>query len=199
MYKLKISALLILSATTLGAQLPEKAEDIAPLLIGEIFPDLEVMGLDGKTLSFYEVLQTKPTVLIFYRGGWCPYCNRHLAEIGQKEKEIIDLGYQIVAISPDKIEKLQEAREKDGINYRLLSDADGRLAKAAGIAFQSPERYGQRLLAWSGGQNTGFLPVPSVFVLGTDGKIRFEYINPDYKERLSGDLLVAILREIEVE
>lgn len=186
-------------ATGLNAQLPNRAKDISPLLIGETFPDLKVTGMDAAPVSILEIFKEKPTVLIFYRGGWCPYCNRHLAALGQNEEEILGLGYQVVAVSPDKVEKLKETAGKDEVKYRLFSDASGELSKAAGIAFQAPENYGQRLLDWSGGENTGFLPVPSVFVLDTKGEILFEYINPDYKKRLSGELLLAVLKALQAE
>lgn len=185
--------------TGLNAQIPENAEDIAPLLVGETFPDVKVTDTDAASISFHSILSEKPTVLIFYRGGWCPYCSLHLSEIGQKEEEILDLGFQVVAISPDKPEKLEETAIKDELKYRLFSDGSGELTKAAGIAFKAPERYGQRLLDWSDGQNKGFLPVPSVFVLDTKGEILFEYINPNYKTRLSGDLLLAVLKVLQEE
>ncbi len=189
---------LALSSSTFTAQLPEKDENISPLLIGEVFPDQQLTDVDGSQVSLHDVLKEKPTVLVFYRGGWCPYCNAHLSALGQNETDILALGYQVVAISPDAAKGLQETVAKDGINYRLLSDASGDLAKAAGIAFKVPEKYGQRLLDRSEGKNAGFLPVPSVFVLDTNGSILFEYINPDYKKRLDGELLMAVLKVLKV-
>ncbi len=183
----------------LNAQLPAKAEDISPLLVGETLPNATLSPMDGGVVSFHDITQEKPTVLIFYRGGWCPYCNLHLSAIGKNESEILELGYQIVAISPDNIENLQATAEKDSLRYRLFSDPSGDFAKAAGIAFQAPEKYGQRLLDASGGKNTGFLPVPAVFVVDTKGEIQFEYINPNYKKRLSGALLLAVLKALKAE
>ena len=181
------------------AQLPEKAEDVSPLLVGETFPDVEVKTTEGTAVSFHTIIKEKPTVVIFYRGGWCPYCNSHLAEIGQKEAEILDSGYQIVAISPDKAENLEITAVKDELKYKLYSDGSGALSEAAGIAFKAPERYGKRLLDSSGGENNGYLPVPSVFVLDTNGEIQFEYINPNYKQRLSGNMLTAVLKVLKEE
>ncbi len=119
----------------------------------------------------------------------------HLAEIQGVESEIIELGFQIVAISPDSPENLQITDEKHKLNYSLLSDGDAAFIKAMGIAFKVPERSVERLVRTSGGLNEGFLPVPSVFVLDTSGKIQFEYINPNYRTRLSAGLLLAVLKE----
>ena len=188
----------LISNTSLMAQLPANAEDIAPLLVGETMPDVQVTTLDGKAVNFLDLVKTKPAVVIFYRGGWCPYCNRHLAEVGQAEANILAAGYQILAVSPDDVTHLQATADKNDLNYTLVSDSNGALTKAAGLAFQAPERYGEMFGEHSGGGNSGgFLPVPAVFVLNTKGEILFEYINPNYKVRMSGELLKAVLQHVE--
>lgn len=196
-FKTTFSLIFCLSFTSwVIAQLPEKAEDVSPLLIGEMIPNEQVTTTDGNTIAFHNLLKEKPTVLIFYRGGWCPYCNTQLVEIGQAEADILKLGYQIIAVSPDDVKHLQVTDEKNKLNYQLLSDSKGLLATAAGIAFKAPERYGKMLVEHSGGDNVGFLPVPTVFVLDTKGEILFEYINPNYKVRMPGDLLLAVLKTL---
>jgi peroxiredoxin len=179
------------------AQIPGKAEDISPLLYGETIPEAMLVSPDGSKQSLLALIGKKPTVLLFYRGGWCPYCNTHLAEIQQAESEIIGLGYQIVAVSPDSPENLKGSVDKNHLKYDLYSDGDGTLAKAMGIAFQAPGRSSDMLKKWSGGFNNGFLPVPSLFVVDTSGTIVFEYINPEYKTRLSSDLLLAVLKALK--
>ena len=178
------------------AQIAGTAEDICPLLIGEQIPGLKLSGSGGDSVDLLEVFSKAPTVLMFYRGGWCPYCNTHLAEIGQREEAIKQLGYQVIAVSPEDVVHLQEAASKNELHYQLLSDADGLLIQGMGIAFKAPERYTQRLADRSGGQNEGVLPVPSLFVVDRDGRIQFEHINPDYKQRMSGDLLLAVLEAL---
>ncbi|MGQ1890538.1 peroxiredoxin-like family protein [Thermophagus sp. OGC60D27] len=183
----------------MNAQLPEKAEDISPLLNGESIPDVNVTSPDGKEHRLLDIVSQKPTVLLFYRGGWCPYCNAHLSEIQGVQEEVVNLGYQIVAISPDSPANLKVTDDKHTLNYSLFSDADGELIKAMGIAFKAPEKYSGMLLKHSAGLNPGFLPVPSVFVVDTTGKIHFLYINPDYKTRLSGKMLLGVLESINTQ
>jgi peroxiredoxin len=183
------------SFTGLAQVIPGKAIDVSPLLIGEKAPNALLRDVAGKQDSLLHIISRKPTVLIFYRGGWCPYCNVHLAELQAIEKEILNLGYQIVAISPDSPENLSVSMDKHKLNYQLLSDADMNLSQSFGIAFSVPEAAKQRLSGASGGSNPGLLPVPSVFVLNQRGEILFEYINPDYKKRLKGSLLLSVLKE----
>jgi peroxiredoxin len=182
-----------------NAQIAERAEDISPLLIGENIPDVVLKATDGSSSNILEILAEKPSVLLFYRGGWCPFCNAHLSEIQGIQSEVIKLGYQIVAISPDSPENLQITDEKDKLEYSLYSDGDGKFIQSLGIAFKAPEKYTGMLSEKSGGLNNGFLPVPSVFIVDTSGNILFEYINPDYKTRLSAGLLLAVLKELKNE
>lgn len=184
---------------TATAQLPEKAEDISPLLIGEKIPDAVLKAPDESAHQVLNIIKQKPTVFLFYRGGWCPFCNAHLSEIQGVQSEVVKLGYQIVGISPDSPKNLQATDEKDKLDYSLYSDADGKFIQSLGIAFKAPDKYSGMLNEKSDGLNDGFLPVPSVFVVDTSGKILFEYINPDYKTRLSAGLLLAVLNELKNE
>lgn len=190
--------LLLLLATQVAAQtFPVKSLDICPLLIGEKAPAIVLKDVNSKSDSLFSILSKKPTVLIFYRGGWCPYCNIHLAELQSIESEVIELGYQIIAVSPDSPENLRGSIDKHKLNYQLLSDADMKGAQGFGIAYSAPESSKERLQNSSGGFNLGQLPVPSVFVLNQQGEIVFEYINPDYKKRIKGSLLLSVLKELK--
>lgn len=74
------------------------------------------------------------------------------------------------------------------------------VARAFGVAYQvdastlaALKNYGVDLEEASGEKHR-FLPVPAVFVVGKNGVIQFEYVNPDYKVRLHPDLLLAAAR-----
>ncbi|MBX2901662.1 MAG: AhpC/TSA family protein [Cyclobacteriaceae bacterium] len=193
-----LSSLFMLSTFSIVAQhYPDKAVDISPLLIGEKVPKVILTHLSGKTDSLIAILAKQETVVIFYRGGWCPFCNVQLAELQAIESDILKLGYQIVAISPDSPENLKASLDKHKLNYQLLSDANMNVAQQFGIAFNVPENSKERLAKSSDGQNPGQLPVPSVFVFNKRGEIIFEYINPDYKKRIPGNLLLTVLKELK--
>ena len=178
---------------------PKTATDISPLLISEKITDLKLKTADDKEVSLANLFKQKRTILVFYRGGWCPYCNLHLSALAQAEKEILDLGYQIIAISPDDSKNLKITEGKDKVNYLLLSDSKGEFAKMMGIAFQAPEKYQSVLSKGSDGINTSFLPVPSLFIVNLDGEIEFEYISPDYKHRITNELLLAVAKSLKLE
>lgn len=185
--------------TNLKAQVPMNAEDISPLLIGEQFPEANLLNIEGENVLLQDILKEKPTVLVFYRGGWCPYCNNQLSSLAEAEKEIIDLGYQIIAISPDHLESLKPTVEDDKLNYNIYSDSGAALIQAIGIGFETPEKAKGYIFKKTNKEATDILPVPAVFILDTKGKILFEYINPDYSTRLSSELLLASLKALKSE
>lgn len=186
--------LFLLSSISTFGQLPEKPEDVSPLLIGEKIPVVMVQTLNGKEVSTENLFREGKSIVIFYRGGWCPYCNTQMAQIQTIEKELIGMGYQILAVSPDTPEKLKESLDKNKLTYTLISDKTGAFSKAVGIAFQAPGNYEKRLKAIQGEEAELHLPVPSVFIVNESGEILFEYINPNYKVRMTSELLLAVAR-----
>ncbi len=181
------------------SQVPSKAEDVSPLLIGESIPKATLQDSEGKQIELGKLLSERPTVLVFYRGGWCPYCNLQLSGLAKIEKDILDLGYQIIAISPDDYQNLQNTEEKDSTNYQLLSDPNGKFIKEIGIAFQTPLII-KGYIATKGqkGKTSEVMPVPTVMVVDKKGEILFEYINPNYKVRISGEMLLAVLKSLKI-
>lgn len=178
-------------------QAPEKAEDISPLLAGETIPQAMLKDAAGKDFSLNAAVAVKPTVLVFYRGGWCPYCAQQLAGLQELMPELKDNGMQLIAVSTDSPEALTTYTEEKHPAYILLSDADLKLSRQFGIAFKAPKAYEAFLPKTSGGKNKELLlPVPSVFILDKNGVIRFEYINPDFRQRLDPELLNAAVQAL---
>lgn len=180
---------------TLTAQtLPELPNEISPILIGEKIPDISLRRLDAKPQMISEILDKHLTILICYRGGWCPYCNNQLIAIAKAEEMLIDIGYQIIAISPDSPKSLLATTEDNDLNYTLYSDSHGELMRALGIAYKVPETHLDRAVKGSDGENNSFLPVPSIFIIGSNREVLFEYINPNFKQRISVELLTTVCK-----
>ncbi|WP_082333705.1 peroxiredoxin-like family protein [Mangrovimonas sp. TPBH4] len=191
--------LILFSCFTLmvQSQIPKQAEDVSPLLVGETIPKAKVLDLNGDELSLQNLIKEKPTVLVFYRGGWCPYCNTQLGALAEAEKEILDLGYQIIAISPDHFKNLRPTVFTHAMKYQVYADPDAKLIQEVGIGFETPGMAKMYIANKTKMDATEVLPVPSVFVLNTSGDILFEYINPNYKVRLSTPLLLAVLETLK--
>lgn len=180
----------ILPILLLGTVLAQAQTNSTPPKIGDAVPDVTLRTEDDKEVSLRRLVSEKPTVLIFYRGGWCPFCNRHLQSLAGIEKDLEKAGVQLLAISMDQPSKLKTTPDREKLHYRLLSDSDAVAAKAFGIAFKVDDAtvekykgYGINLDAASG-RDHHILPHPAVFIADTAGKICFAHVNPDYKVRL---------------
>jgi len=180
----------------------DAADQIRPVGEGAIAPSARMKNVDGRDVVMTTVYQRKPTVLVFYRGGWCPYCNTHLEELATHADQLREMGFQIVGISPDRPSELAKSIDKLDLDYTLLSDADAELTRAFGLAFkvgqptiEQYKGYGIDLEA-SSGYDHHILPVPAVYLIDTAGRIRFAFWDADYKNRLSGQKLLAVARKM---
>ena len=95
-----VSAALALLPLTGRAELPMAQEKVQPLGQGLQIPEDTLKTVDGKNFALRAETEAQPTVIIFYRGGWCPYCNAHLADVQKAEKDLLALGYRIAAVCP---------------------------------------------------------------------------------------------------
>ncbi len=194
-------ALVVLPIANAG-EVATAADQVHPLLIGTPVPDAALSDVDGKAVSLRAAIAGKPTLLVFYRGSWCPFCNLQLSNLRKIQQNLVDLGYQMIAISPDRPENLRKMLDKNSLTYTLLSDSNIEALKAFGIAFRVDAKttglyhgYGIDLDDASGTKNHA-LPVPSVFIVDDKGVVQFEYVNPDYKVRVPEDVLLAAAKAV---
>ena len=182
-------------------ELPASAEDISPKQVGDRAPAFTVQTVDNEDYNFDPDHLERPTVLISFRGGWCPYCNMHLSELRHVIPEIKQGGFDVLFLSNDRPDQLydslkQETQEEiDGLDYLILSDADIVAARALGTAFTVSDRVPGYLdekgrdYKDSSIEKYRALAVPAVYVIDKSGEITFAYVNPDYKVRLPADEL----------
>ncbi len=174
----------------------------APLSVDQMIPDATLQTEEGKPVKLRELMSEKPTVLIFYRGGWCPYCTKHLMEVAGIEKDILAAGYQILAISPDQPSKLAETPDREELHYTLLSDSSMEAAKAFGLSFQVPQELVSKYkneykidVEAASGEKHHMLPHPALFVVGKDGVIKFAHVDENYRVRLEADAILKAIQE----
>lgn len=200
---LSIVFISILLNNTISETIPKSPNEIKPLLIGDNIPNAKLKNIEGKEVNIKDVVNGN-TVLIFFRGGWCPYCNKHLSELTEIEKDIKNLGFRIIAISPDNVNNSIVNSEKNNLNYELYSDFNMELSKKMGIAYVVDKSYKEKLnkanISLSNfvidGKEKSMLPVPSVFVF-VKGKIEFEHVIPNYKKRISSKMLLSVLKSLK--
>jgi peroxiredoxin len=190
----------IVNAVADSPPVPIDPSKVKPLQSGAAAPAFDVRTATGEPFNFNPKSLQKPALLIFYRGGWCPYCNAHLGELRKAERELISMGYDVLFLSADRPEALRPSLKEKDLNYTLLSDAQMNAARAFGIAFrvddatvQKYKQYNIDLEAASGATHHE-LPVPAIFIIDRSGVIRFAHWDPDYKVRMKGDEILTAAR-----
>ena len=182
---------------------PQSDRDVHPLLPGNPVPEATVRTLEGEALGLREALGGQPAVLVFYRGGWCPYCNTQLSGLRLIRGDLDALGFRLIAISPDSPEHLKKTLEDQTLDYTLLSDSGAEAMRGFGIGYEVDAatrekltRYGIDLNARSG-EAHHVLPVPGVFVVDGEGVVQFAYVHPDYTVRLPQDVVLAAAKAVK--
>lgn len=196
---LTAAAMHVASADDAEKGIAPSAEQAAPLAAGETVPAVTLQNANGEEVSLNALLAEQKTALIFYRGGWCPYCTRHLSEIAKMEDEIAAAGYQVIGINADSPTDVLKTVEKKTYPFTILSDSDLKAARAFGVAFKLDDAtvekykgYGIKLEDSAGAPRYA-LPVPAFYLVDTSGKITFAHFDPDYAKRISKeDVLRAI-------
>lgn len=169
------------------------------LKTGDKAPDFTLPDAIGRKITLSETLPQGPVILIFYRGGWCPYCNLELRAYQRYLPEIRNAGAQLIAISPQTPDASLSTQEKNALAFPVLSDTDNQVAKAFGILFDLPE-YLIRLYAGFGidlpkinDVKTWTLPLPATYVIGQDGMILKSFVETDYRIRMEPSEALAAL------
>jgi peroxiredoxin len=190
-------ALVLAAAAAAATPSPDDPAKVKPLAVGAHAPAFTAREPDGKSFRFDPEKLSRPTMLIFYRGGWCPYCNAHLKDLKTAVPQVIALGFDVLFLSTDRPQILRSSL-KESVDYHLLSDNEVNAARAFGIAFRMDDAtyakyktYGVDLEETQGAKHHE-LPVPAVFIVDRKGKIRFAHTNPDYTKRLpAADIVKA--------
>jgi peroxiredoxin len=169
----------------------QKIEDVKGLKVGDKAPDFSGKDQNGKAIKLSEQLMQGPVVLIFYRGNWCPYCNKILKKTEDSLQFINTKGASVITVTPEMEAEVKKMIGKTKASYSLISDNSAGIMKSYDVAFQLDDKTIEKYkgygidLAKNNGTNGTYLPVPATYIIGKDGIIKFAYFNKDYRERVN--------------
>jgi peroxiredoxin len=171
--------------------------------VGDTLSSFTLSDATGSPVSLDQLVETGPVVLVFYRGGWCPYCNLALRTY-QRElvPELFAFGARLVAISPQTPDESLSTIEKAELDFTVLSDPGSRVAQSVGIVFQQADDVleAQRQLgldlAAVNAEGSTQLPRPTVLIVDQDRVVRFVDVQPDYTARTEVTDILAALDEL---
>ena len=199
-YLIALGAMLFSVKLFAATAIAPSPEQVTPLLNGLTIPAVSLTTADNKAVALTELVQQKPSILVFYRGGWCPYCNAQLTALRDIEPQLNKLGYQLIAITPDSVASINKSLQDTGgnkLNYTLLSDANFAASSAFGLAYYLDDKTAAAykgklgsLITTEAGTEKVVLPVPAVYIVNTAGEAVFSYVHINYKTRLHSELLL---------
>jgi peroxiredoxin len=168
---------------------------------GDPMPAFLLPDETGKLVSLPALLKDGPVAISFHRGHWCPYCRLNAIGLAEVQKEISALGGQVVAIVPERRKFTAALKEEAEAVFPVLTDMDNGYALSLNLAIWVGSEM-EKLIGGAGwdvpnyqGNAAWILPIPATFVVGTDGIISARYLDPDYRQRMEiEDLLAALKR-----
>ncbi|MGB3052922.1 MAG: peroxiredoxin-like family protein [Polyangiales bacterium] len=173
-------------------------EDGLGLAIGAAIPPFEIQDFRGNTFSS-AAMNDANTLVVFYRGGWCPYCNFQIRELSRSYERFKALGVSLVAISVDRPDAAAVTQNAYEVPFPVLSDPDLRAHEAFNVVLQLDAagvarlaKYGHDIEQWSG-KDHHKMAVPAVFVV-RDGKVAWTHVARDYKTRPSTEQLLTAVK-----
>jgi len=211
MLKIVTTVTLLISlsfALTIDAKaIAESKNQLSPLLNGQYIPSVVITTIDNKKVDLLSIIDNKKTILFFYRGGWCPFCNAQMGQLKAIEDELKNLGFQLIGISTDSTEDLKKSINNKELDYQLLSDYRSVVSERFGLAYFSSQQVTDRYLASlrlanplqknDAGEPRLVLPVPAIYVVDNEGLVQFSYVNINYKVRLSEELLLLAAKLVK--
>ena len=169
--------------------------------VGDVAPDFVLPHASGEKVKLSDALKDGPVVLTWYRGGWCPYCNLTLHAMQKELPNFKAAGATLFALTPEVPDHSMSTAEKNELEFQVLSDLDNQVAREYGVVFKLTddvaaiyeEKFG---LSEYNGNKSAELPLAATYVIGTDGKIVYAFLDADYRNRAEPSKITEVLQSL---
>ena len=169
---------------------------------GDAAPSFSVVDSKGDSIHLTAILKDQPVVLMFYRGQWCPVCNKYLQRLEDSVKLIREAGARILAVTPETPPNVAKMRKKTNTSLTIIPDTAQAIMKAYQVAFDVTGAYARKIengfdvsIAENNGDQKARLPIPATYVISQDGEIKWRFFNPNYKRRASVKGILKALKQ----
>jgi redoxin len=172
------------------------------LKVGDKAPQFTLKNALGKKVKLSTLLKNGNVVLTWYRGGWCPYCNRALQGWQEALAEIKAQGATFVALTPELPDYSLSTKEKHQLTFEILTDLNNEVANRYGLVFTLDENTAVRYekgfgLSAYNGNHLNQLPMPATYIINQKGVIVYAFVNADYTQRANTEEVIKKLKEIK--
>lgn len=169
------------------------------LPVGSSAPAVTLTDADGATVALEDLQQRGPLLVVFYRGGWCPFCNFQIRELSEAAATFQERGVTPVAVSVDRVDEAARTSATYKVPFPVLSDPDLVAHKAFRVTHRASDEEVERLLGFgmdlerSSGKDHHTIAIPSMFLLDREGIVRWAHAERDYKVRPSVEQLMKVI------
>ena len=160
------------------------------LKVGDRAPDFTGYDQKGKQVELKKLLEQGPMILFFYRGKWCPVCSRYLNNYQDSLKVLTDQGFNVVAITPESIENVEQTVKLHNLTFTVIYDCQEKIMKDYEVMFNVTKAYQDKIqssfsidIANNNGRDSARLPVPATYIINKEGIIVAVQFDPDFKNR----------------
>ena len=150
---------------------------------GQLAPDFTLPDLNGQPFTLSAFRGDGSTVLVFYRGHWCPFCRKQLARLQANLAGFRQRGARLAALSIDEPVLSRALADELGLEFPLLCDTASAVIDLYGVR--------NRLLGVKSG-----IPHPAVFVIDAGGTVRHSEVRHNYRRRVSPSRIFRWLDEL---
>ncbi len=179
---------------------PEDAANSA-LKVDGMMPEFTLSDANGKSVSSSDLLKQGNLVIVFYRGAWCPFCNKYLHTLQKELANIKAAGGNLVAISVENPDTSMMVSKKQSLEFTVLSDPKLNVARKFGIVYELPKETNEKYIGWgidlvkANGTEKPELPLSATYIVSSEGKILYAYLEPNYQKRAAPSEIIKVLSE----
>lgn len=175
--------------------------------VGDKAPDFKLPDAQGGEFDMKEARAKGPVIVTWFRGEWCPFCNKQLVGMQERLKDFEAAGATVVAISPQTVEHTESTAAKDKVTFHMLSDEGFKVGESFGVRYEMPpamkdqlKKYNLDLTKYNGGtpsEDGDELPLTATYIINQEGTITYAFLDPDYTKRASPDELLKALEQLK--
>jgi len=160
--------------------------------VGVLAPKINATSIDGKAISSDNLLENKEIVLLFYRGEWCPVCNKYLSNLTDSLKYITDKNAIVIVVGPELKESAEKTSKKTNAKFIIISDTSFSIQNDYDVLFHVTKGYQKKNktflmtdIAKNNGKEDAYLPIPATYIINKKGIVTFKDFNYNYHKRAS--------------
>lgn len=157
--------------------------------IGDKAPSINTIAHDGSSFDLASATKNGSVVVLFYRGYWCPFCNKQLKELNDSLEMFKEKGAVVVAITPENVQGVAKTIDKTKASFTVISDTTNTHLKLFGVNYKLDDKTLERYkgygidLVKSNSNDESTLPVPAVYIIDKEGNFKYIWFEKDYRKR----------------